>query len=661
MTGKEAGGQEKPLCFLKCDQQSSRKIKLRRYFNRLKAVPTIRRRKVRPRSTFLKIISSKFQEMGVSDFESAFLALKQIFPKEQFIVKQPAPKECESRLILINYKEHSNNWTVLGRKCRGCILHYSETGKLSFVKVLLDRGAELLTGVHETTENESMSFKKTEHLDSLQKELIRRLSKTVNGPDDKVDFPCTISGKTDGSLCGIGIYPDPCKVNKYVTMCPFASEVAKQCKEIGSDLLIPNSKGTCTLPRAMWSWTVTAILCDFGGMSYEALKSLVSRENLSEVDALKITRHPTSKYTILQEFMLKLIKLREDVAKNHPDEDISKDVTYFMFETVCPNRTCAWGKKHTELAISYEKSVFRLLGMTYGIGDYEEQYRPAYQFANEIDSNGFNHPCYWNLQTVNQIHDMILDLNKVGQALMTWSDFFELHPPNGGSKDCGDPEGYIIQVPINTDGSSKTLRNSNVYEWGEVDCNKLKTDVYYKTHKLRPENISELLSLRPETHAYLPLVANLHQLVNSVPEKLAHLISDINRGIKNYKSKGSIGNKLYATLPEKALAPFEQKPMNVKRKFLTNQGNKMIWYDYLIDLFDSYSFHIDITKTNKIKIVQLFSDIVSTCKLIELDTDIVALKEYISAELLHIKNGSIVNYRAIPPEFTKFINLLMND
>ena len=178
------------------------------YFN--KHTNSKKKRSRHCQSAFLKIISAKFVELNVSDVNSAISALKSLFPKEEFIVKQPSPKDCGSNLIIITYKEHSKNWTYHGRKCRGCVLHYSDTGKLTLVKSLLPRGAELLTGVHVTKSTESMSYDRNSHLDNVQRQLIGCLSDNSNMLNG------TLVGKTDGSLLGFGIHPNSGPVDPHV-------------------------------------------------------------------------------------------------------------------------------------------------------------------------------------------------------------------------------------------------------------------------------------------------------------------------------------------------------------------------------------------------------------------------------------------------------------
>tara|TARA_B100001248_G_scaffold258534_2_gene242820 strand:+ start:2165 stop:4111 length:1947 start_codon:yes stop_codon:yes gene_type:complete len=609
-------------------------------------------------SAFLRTISAKFEECNVSDLGSAISTLHKLFPKEEFIVKQPSPKDCGGNLIIITYKEHSKNWTFLGRKCRGCVLHYSDTEKLTLVKSLLPRGAELLTGVHVTKSTESMSYDRISHLDVVQQKLIGCLSDNSNMLNG------TLVGKADGSLSGFGILPNSGPVDPHVDSCPFASEVRRQAYKIGLPLFVLNSKGTIILPEQMWSWTVTAIICNFGGMSFASLQSLIKKDNLAPLDALQLRKKPESEYTILQELMLKLMQLRQDVANEHPHEGIVEDesTTYFSFETVCPARTCAWGTKHTELAIAYPESVLRFLGMTYGIGENEEQYRPAYQFSDIVDRHGFNQPCFWHFKDVEKVHSMIQNLDKVTDGSMTLADFLDLHPVDGGATDWLDLEGFILHVPIKVDGTSTSIINCDASTWfGSVEYDKIKTNLYYIAHKLRPQNIGKLLSLPVSTHQYLPIVAALYRIVHSTSNNLAQIIASINLDIANHDVEDSIGNILHETLPEKAKTPFNRMPANVQRKILINQGDKLVWWEYLIKLFARYGFNINVTDSSKKSVGQLLTNIISSPKLVELGNDTVALEKCIKTEFLHIKDGSIVNYREIPPCFLSFIELLMNE
>jgi hypothetical protein len=241
--------------------------------------------------------------------------------------------------------------------------------------------------------------------------------------------------------------------------------------------------------------------------------------------------------TLFSRFISKIMETHEtpqfgdDIEKQKQFE--SSNTFTYLYEMVLENRLNPFNQKiHDELAISYtEKGAgVMFLGRNYYNGNVLES-NPFYMLKHN-----FSQPLYWKT-TVEQLLVMSSDINKVVTGKMTEEEFMTEHPSTGGSGTF-DPEGFVAYF---------TVTNSN----GEIKRNiytKVKTDAYYKFHKLRLEELSELLSYPQKVEEYFPALGSLMKFF------------DINRQMEFIKNlvKASISDEMKSMMPEKAKASFEK-------------------------------------------------------------------------------------------------------
>ena len=200
--------------------------------------------------------------------------------------------------------------------------------------------------------------------------------------------------------------------------------------------------------------------------------------------------------TLFSRFISKIMEIHntsqyEDCEKQKQFEN-ANSWTY-LFEMVLENRLNPFnGKVHDELAISYcQTDGVMFLARNYYNGN-ELVSNPFYELKHN-----FSQPLYWNT-TIDELLVMSSDNNKVVTGKMTEEEFMEKHPPTGGSGTF-DPEGFVAYFTVEN-GYGKITKN--IYT-------KVKTDAYYKFHKLHLEELSELLSFPETVVKYFPALGAL--------------------------------------------------------------------------------------------------------------------------------------------------------
>ncbi|NBR24655.1 MAG: hypothetical protein EBU08_12980, partial [Micrococcales bacterium] len=376
------------------------------------------------------------------------------------------------KFINIKYLEHNNNWCIWGREARGTTLYlnHPDTGSWELWKFLMLRGAEMLTTLHKKNginSNENVSEGKIDHLSQVQQELYRELANPSGTPQLVSSF------KKDGSLFSVALFTGKrAKVMRDVinSVCKSSGDTFNKTvmdtydATVGhkKSVLVFQTQGTLMMTKEMYDYTTTALFDNLPGFN----------SKLSPED--KIVAYG-------QQFFTQINKLLDSLpAKGH--------IKQILFETICANRTESFsGKVHTELAVSYNTSSYSVISATVihsgdnsSVRSYHTVY-PHFQFSAQIQACGFTEPAFWNITKSEEMSAMLASLDEVTWGRMTVGDFFAMYPPanlyNNYDK-IVDPEGFVIY---------DLLRG--------LSYGKIKSVLYYISHKFREENVKMLMDL----------------------------------------------------------------------------------------------------------------------------------------------------------------------
>ena len=328
-------------------------------------------------------------------------------------------------------------------------------------------------------------------------EEIEEMKKLCHMVNDKV----IATGKSDGSCCRIMIakYGTP-EFKYYLKLMmssnvQFEKEFAEKSLEVskGEYIMIIATNGTLGVgSEDMQGYFVSSMVNS--DIEKDCLKKMiVEGKNPLEVSQFVNEDDGT---TLFSRFISKIMEIHntsqyEDCEKQKQFEN-ANSWTY-LFEMVLENRLNPFnGKVHDELAISYcQTDGVMFLARNYYNGN-ELVSNPFYELKHS-----FSQPLYWNT-TIDELLVMSSDNNKVVTGKMTEEEFMEKHPPTGGSGTF-DPEGFVAYFTVEN-GYGKIRKN--IYT-------KVKTDAYYKFHKLHLEELSELLSYPETVVKYFPALGAL--------------------------------------------------------------------------------------------------------------------------------------------------------
>jgi hypothetical protein len=437
----------------------------------------------------------------------------------------------EKQILSIKYLDHNNNWNKWGRQSRGSTLILIN-GSWKYFKYLMQRGAEILTGMQikrgiEKTDNVDTTLDFiASHLDQDQQALIQdlRVGNIVS---------LFVSFKKDGSLLSCSLFTGEyaqiirCMINDHcdkftkTVMNTYDDAVGHQ-----NHVFVFQSQSTLFIGDAMYDYTTTALFDD----GTDEFKKI----------------HPIEK---IKKYGKALFIRLSGLFSKMPGK-----IKQLIGETICANRMESYsGNIHKELAMSYDKSSFTVLSFTSISDDSSHDSFKVFQhymFSNIINEFGFNEPPYWNVTNVSDMDSLIQDVDGYIFKKITMVQFYESHPPSNKFKydfviDC---EGFVVY---------DTLRNNSY--------GKIKTDCYYKSHKLRENNIQFLIELNEVAGHIFPLarivsevVCNVNDKMNIINQKLIDLISsDIL--IEELNKKNT-----------KAAHGLESRPKNIKFKIIIN-------------------------------------------------------------------------------------------
>jgi hypothetical protein len=416
----------------------------------------------------------------------------------------------ENNFYLLNYREGSPTWKEWARKGRGTILYFDKREKKFIIfKQLLQRGAEMLSrGLKSKGVQETQDSKQIEGYSESMKET----DTLLNTPSE--NFNGVLSMKVDGSLTSISFFHHStyqAKILRNLLNSKFGENEGLMIGKILMDISIKtgylpvfSTQNTLFMGFHMWYYNVAVIIENMLGVKFSYLK-----------DEIKTFRTPREGLIYLvqkyyAQIMNKLVEFIKDL-----EEHLGNSKCYtLLFESVCPNRTDIFGNTHTELAISYQKSLFRFLGVSFNFreisGDYLPHSDPLLQPI--LREHRIRDPLFWfkedmDTNFIESILNNDLTLVIEGKKDERW--FVSKNKPNNLRElDEFEPldfEGFILY---------RILLNSR------YDYNKLKHQYYYIFHKLnkalekRTISHEQLLSFPDKVAVIFPAL-NIYRVFNS--------------------------------------------------------------------------------------------------------------------------------------------------
>jgi hypothetical protein len=468
--------------------------------------------------------------IGILHKNGGIDAIKSFFLLHAYRVIQPfKDTKYEDKVIGIKYIDGMNNiWKPKwSRQARGRFYFLGD--EIIPLKDALQRGIEVLTKSHKDhgiQSTQDIDWKTIERVDDVQAETIMAFA-------GQNDYNGILTGKVDGSLLIVNHYPiDSVQYNIMKQIIEdigddFSKMICKYCVDNGLPLITVATQGTVLISSEMQDYFVTAI------------KSVIDFEFTDLLDSwARII--PTFCNKVL--FYLELNGLKSKVLN-------------MCFEAYCKDRRSLTGVLHTELAIGYDHNGFNLLGIMC-----DNNYIPHFDLKDVI----FNQPVYLKISNTKQVFDIMDDMDKVVLDQMSYEDFMIKYFP----EKIGYPihmEGWVMLTPI----------------VGGYDYSKIKTNLYYKCHKVREDNISELIKLPKSCQSYYPIIKILIDFYSNSEERLFASVKAIYDELVKSLTKDSV---FYQALPDKArkrvdefmMTPTEKNREVVFKILINNCQTEMI-------------------------------------------------------------------------------------
>lgn len=420
--------------------------------------------------------------------------------------------EYKNRIIKIKYDELTQLWTTWARECRGVVLFLDDDDNWVQIKYQLQRGAEILTGLHVKNGIDSTETYNMTNFDHYHPNQRMTITKLLNR--EMIDGVMTF--KLDGSLLGISLYSGKYRniISNMLKVAndPLAMLLHNYAIENNTRFIpVLSTQGTFILGNEMTDYMITAII------------SSIDSNNINEL-AGKLS--PLELFALyLPKFFEMLIKFYNNFTGNYGDQEI---IT-ISCEAICKNRSSAWvniapeAKVHTELTVAYKRSVIKILGLSYG--DKNPVYLPHFVFSSIIHEAGFSEPLWWRIESSVQIEQMFEQLSitiRSKNRREAEKEFLQKFKPNNEYSNINDHndsefdyEGFVFYTLIPN-------INGTIY-----DYSKIKTEEYYKSHKLRDSNVPYLHELGEYASDIFPIAKLIREFYTNCNDYLFQLMTKI--------------------------------------------------------------------------------------------------------------------------------------
>lgn len=478
-------------------------LEMYQYNQAIPRVPTLEQTE---NMTLLELVTSLKQLQGLDDF----------FPTHAYTLSTFVPNTVGIKYIDGVNQIWRPRWA---REARGRFYYIGDDYGVVSLKDTLQRGIEVLTklhmdsGIHETQDihtdeaeakapSETESSGKYKILDPIQQTVMKQFA-SMNTPIDSY-----LSCKVDGSLIIVNIYPKDCVQYEIMRQLiplhgdDFTKRIFENCMSKDIPIVTISTQGTLFIGEQMQDYFLTAIQPLVGTIM-----------SMSEwVDVL-----PT--------FVSRFLEYYDMIGLDN------QDMCNFCFEAYCKDRLTITGSIHTELAVGYNHNGFNLLGMMN-----QGRYHPHFILPRRI----FTQPLYLHVTNTNQVYELMKDLDDIVQGNVDMQSFYRhFSVMDEFTSKMVHPEGFVLLTPYKQDSIT------------HYDYAKIKTQLYYKCHKVKQNNIKDLLALPTSSCAYYPILKNLHLFFDNTEKDIESLVERSFQSLQQEIRKDSI---LYEKLIPKAKA-----------------------------------------------------------------------------------------------------------
>ena len=452
-------------------------------------------------------------------------AVKEFFSSHAYRVSQPCKgSPFEDSVVGIKYIDGLNNlWRpVWAREARGRFYYYDAVSKkVHALKDTLQRGVEVLTQAHAKAaiaETQDMKLGEYAHLDDIQQACIQKFLSPENVP-----MNAHLSGKVDGSLLIVSVYPRDtaeCHImEEILEACgdSFSRQLAKSCTEANAPLVVVATQGTLMIGSDMQDYFVTAL-------------QALTGQSLADIT--------TVKRAWSQQIPHFLQSIQEYIVL----AGLQHKRVHLCFEAFCKNRRTFLGRLHTELAISYDRHGFNLLGALV-----DNTYIPHFALPAAI----FAQPISLPIRGTQQVFTILEDMDRVVLGTLENTAFLEKYGFPADS--LIHMEGWVLLTPL-----------ADCYDYA-----KIKTSLYYKCHKIRSQNVPALLALPTSCDATYPILAVLREFHANANQRFTDTIAATIAMLEAEVALGE-GSAFYAALPAKARVHFNPEKKDTLFRMLIN-------------------------------------------------------------------------------------------
>lgn len=375
------------------------------------------------------------------------------------------------------------------------------------LKSALQRGIEIITKAHidsgidttqdveqsksnlgsTTNSSELVEPKSWDKFDPVQRHLLKIFA--GSNPIDSV-----LTGKVDGSLLIGNIYPKSSvqyPIIKELALTygdKFTQSIISYCVEHGLDLVTISTQGTLFIGDEMQDYFLTAIQ----PLIVEEIKTMDDWEWVGP----------------------KFVQIILDYYQTLKLDNVS--MVNMCFEAYCKNRITITGKLHTELAVGYDHSGLNLLGMMY-----QSKYVPHFDMVRKV----FKQPVYYRISNTEQVYRLMKELDGVVLGTRTMDQFMSNFEIDEFTSPIAHAEGFVLLTPL-TQTLTQTLTQDPTQEPGLYDYAKIKTQMYYRCHKVRQDNIQQLLKLPDSCSKFYPILSSMHKFFDNLDSTIYRLVSE---------------------------------------------------------------------------------------------------------------------------------------
>ena len=410
-------------------------------------------------------------------------------------------EECDKGAMLVKYMDGINHevgapWHT---ECRSVVIIFTDTG-FALIPVMA-RGIEALgNNTQDIADGDTDAFSQ-----DLQHIFARlnyhgltgsaEMEKKLAAATDAVSDSVVVTGKRDGSCVRVFVARVGSHQCNFLTWRmrvdgsafekAFAEESLVQSG--GKWMMFMASNGTLSAGRMTGYFATSMIYSDLFKDDLLALVTAGSTATPFEI----ATRVCSDDMTMFGRFTRK-------IADVLPQVEEGTNATTFFFEAICPDRTDIFnGDVHTELAVSYtsEESGISFLSAVKYVDDKYVCY-PHSWLKHE-----FPEPYHWTA-SVDTLLKMAGAISNVVTGSMTVDAFLETFPPSGGNGPI-DAEGFVAYF---------TVGDKLIYT-------KVKTKAYYDLHKLKPCNLSWLVSMPKSAERFFPNLTTVKNFFDPATQK----------------------------------------------------------------------------------------------------------------------------------------------